>query len=139
MARIGKENAGRRADQLPQRDKNPRQPPTWPSGGAICSANSSRSPSSSIPGSSGARIRGITAGIGDGAAFGISWRARNKGAAAGADSAGGEDGAGAVGEAGSAAGSTTAAGGGALSCAARGTGSTGFAAGSPGASGGGST
>ena len=100
------------AAQFPQRDRKPRQPPACTFGGPICSANSSRGPSSSIPGSSGARTMGITAGTGAGAVLGRSALARNKGAGpAGADSAGGgDDGAGAGAGEGSAA-----AGGGALS------------------------
>ena len=112
----------------PKRDRNPRQPPACALGGPICWANSSGAASSSIPGSSGARTMGITAGMGVGTAFGMSCRARNRGAAAtGAGSvAGGGTGAGATAGAGS---STAAASGGALSWAA-GAGSTGGAAGS---------
>ncbi len=53
----------------PQRDKNPRQPPVWLVGW-IGSANSLPVASSSIPGSSGARTIGITAGMFDKAALG---------------------------------------------------------------------
>jgi len=61
---------------------------------------------------------GITAGMPDGVPFGISWRARNNGAATGADSVGG-DGAGAA----AGAGSTAAGAAGELSWAAEGFGS----------------
>src|SRR5258707_14661874 len=66
----------------PQRERKPRQPPAWRGGGLICSANSSLTGSSSIPGSSGARIiMGITGGMSCGELLGMSRRARNNGAA----------------------------------------------------------
>ena len=68
----------------PQRDQNPRQPPAWRLGWPICSANSSRRPSSSTPGSSGGRTIGITGGIAAAIVFGMSFRARNRGAGEGA-------------------------------------------------------
>ena len=71
----------------------------------ICSANSSLGPSSSIPGSSGARTIGMMAGIGAGAGLPRSARVRNTGvAAAGDDSA--TSGAGLTGSAGVTAGSS---------------------------------
>src|ERR1700687_2130832 len=83
-ARFCKKNAGARIHP-PQRDKKPRQPPAWAFAGPTCSANSSLAGSSSIPGSSGGLIMGITAGMLCGALLsmllGISWRVRNSGAA----------------------------------------------------------
>ena len=56
----------------PQRARKPRQPPACALGVPICSTNSSLGASSSMPGSSGARTIGITAG----SARGRSWRGR---------------------------------------------------------------
>src|ERR1700722_16710535 len=126
--------------QPPQRDRNPRQPPACAFGVPICSTNSSLGASSSIPGSSGARRIGITAGTGAPPGLARSGGERNNGAgaetcgsgcgddgwgAAGADVTGGDGawggvaggGAGAGEAAGSATGSAVAAGG-ELSCAA---------------------
>src|SRR5580704_12765741 len=108
--------------QPPQRDKNPRQPPACAFGVPICSTNSSLGASSSIPGSSGGRRIGITAGALP--ALAKSARDRNKGAAAcGSGAGGGHDAWGAAGggAAGAGAGKATGSGvaaGGELSCAA---------------------
>src|SRR5205823_11144226 len=78
--------------QPPQRDRKPRQPPALPCGGLICSANSSATASSSIPGSSGGRTMGMTGGMLDEPDLGISCRCRKSGAAVGVSaSVGAED------------------------------------------------
>src|SRR5258705_13934989 len=79
----------------PQRDRKPRQPPVWPCAGLVCTANSSLTASSSIPGSSGGLTMGITGGMVATLLFPRSCRCRNSGAGVtGADSACGGDGAG---------------------------------------------
>ena len=83
-ARLGKKNAALRPPKISRpsatgsrASRRPGPAPEPP-----CSANSSLAGSSSIPGSSGGRTIGITAGMLGGLALGMSCRCRNSGAAA---------------------------------------------------------
>src|ERR1035437_1620086 len=107
--------------QLPKRDRKPRQPPAWPCAGPACSANSSLTGSSSIPGSSGALKIGIPGGTVAALLLPRSVRARNGGAAViDGGSVGGGDGAAAAAGAGSATATASGELSGRLSCAATG-------------------